>query len=208
MKAKTTIIIGVALILISILLFFLSPLFVPYCGHILIACADAVTGKEVNCFEDSFPSIFNVNCVDFYRNLASILFIIGIGFIIAGLIETRNNKKKRKKLKMRRKNNFNMNKTSKIVLILVSVIVIFILAISVYDIYGEWHMKKFAKRCGSLSTAGTEMICGCDGKMVNDNSQLNPLLRKTGGVNYYCYGECMECKCYRGFRDNKIEIDC
>ena len=87
MNAKKVIIIGVALILISIVLFFLAPLFVSFCGVPYSACIDTVTGKD--CPRDSFPSIFNVNCVDFYRNLASILFIIGIFFIVAGLIEFR-----------------------------------------------------------------------------------------------------------------------
>lgn len=75
-------------------------------------------------------------------------------------------------------------------------------------------MKKNAEKCGFFSTGLNEKVCECSGNMVNDNSPLNPLLKGTGGVNYYCYGECSECKCYsynnlREWRNGiKTEIDC
>lgn len=83
MKAKTKIIIGMVFILIGILLFFLSPLFLPYCDAVAYnACLNAVTGKEVSCFRDSTSFGLNVNCADFYQNLAPLLIIIGVFLII------------------------------------------------------------------------------------------------------------------------------
>ena len=101
MKAKTIIIIGAIIILLSILLFFLSPLFVPYCGvaYTMNACLDAVTGKE-GCQWDSDSISFWMNCADFYQNLAPVLFIIGVCFIIVGIFKIR---RKRNKLKNQRK---------------------------------------------------------------------------------------------------------
>ncbi len=101
-----------------------------------------------------------------------------------------------------------MKKLTALVLLLIALFIVLFIGTTVYDNYNENHMKQFAKKCGFISTAGISQICQCSGKMINDNSQLNPLFRKVGGVNYYCYEECSNCKCYTGFRDEKKEVDC
>lgn len=103
-----------------------------------------------------------------------------------------------------------MKKSTKIIISLVLIACV----ITLYDIHTQTSMRKNAEPCGFLSNYGAEKVCRCSGKMVDDNSPMNPLLKKTGGVNYYCYGGCYDCRCYEfgnmedWRNNNKKEIAC
>lgn len=96
----------------------------------------------------------------------------------------------------------------KIMIILIVVLSIAFFGTMAIDIHNENDMKANAQLCGFWSSAGAQKTCECSGRMTNPNNKINPLLMITGGVDYYCYGECSNCKCYLGFREDKTEVDC
>ena len=101
--------------------------------------------------------------------------------------------------------------SDKIIIGIVIAVVVIVFTIHLYDFYTIWHMETYAQKCGGSSVLHTlyEKECECNGTLINDNSTISPLFAKTGGSGYYCYGECMaNCKCYKGFRENRQEIDC
>jgi hypothetical protein len=102
-------------------------------------------------------------------------------------------------------------KTTTTIIILMFVIIVGVTAI---DLYRDYHMKENAEECGFIKASGVSKECKCAGNMVDDGSLMNPMLKKAGEVNYYCYGECLRCRCYYEEYDRrignftKVEVNC
>lgn len=102
-------------------------------------------------------------------------------------------------------------KTATTIIIIIFVIVAGVTSI---DLYRDYHMKSNAAECGFISTEGISKECECSVDKVDDDSFMSPLFQKAGNVNYYCYGECSGCVCYRRAYDSSFgetvwsEINC
>lgn len=92
-------------------------------------------------------------------------------------------------------------KTSTSIIIIIFVIVV---GVTATDLYRDYHMKENAGECGFIRTVGTSKECECSGDEVDDDSFMNPLFQKAGDVNYYCYGDCSGCVCYRRAYDSSF----
>ena len=99
-----------------------------------------------------------------------------------------------------------MDKSVKVVASLLIIIIAAVAVVTYIDIYNESDMQINAQPCGwASSTAGRPYkSCECDGRLTNNNAKINPLLLGTGGLKYYCYGQCSDCRCYV----NEEETDC
>ena len=58
--------------------------------------------------------------------------------------------------------------------------------------------------CGGWDTFG-ETICSCQGKYTKDQCPSNAVC---DGGNYYCSGQCGNCKCYAGSEKEGKEVPC
>ena len=82
--------------------------------------------------------------------------------------------------------------------------VIIVGGISAVDLYRDYHMRENGEECGFSRRDGVSMECKCAGTMCDTGSIMNPMFKKAGEVNYYCYGECVRCICYQSVYDRSI----